>query len=156
MIEIERKFLVTSDAFKEASSKSIRIKQGYLSIDPLRTVRVRIKGDTGYLTIKGKSSTSGMSRVEVEEEISIEKANVLLSLCLPGSIDKTRYEVTIGAHLWEVDEFYDANEGLLLAEVELTSEDEQVTLPSWVGREVTGDMRYYNSQLLKKPFKDWT
>lgn len=154
-LEIERKFLVLSDTFKQEAQKSTRITQGYLSTDPERTVRVRVKGDQGFLTIKGKSNDSGTTRVEVEEEITLAKAQTLLSLCLAGSIDKTRYEILAGKHTWEVDEFYGENEGLTLAEIELNSENERFQKPTWLGAEVTGDKRYYNSQLSKKPFKDW-
>ncbi len=155
MLEIERKFLVTSAAFKEVAQKATRITQGYLSTDPERTVRVRIKGDKGFLTIKGKSNDSGTTRVEVEEEIAVDKAQTLLSLCLPGVIDKTRYEYTVGNHTWEIDEFYGENEGLTVAEIELNSEEEDFTKPDWIGNEVTGDNKYYNSQLSENPFKKW-
>lgn len=155
MQEIERKFLVTSTAFKQEASTATRIKQGYLSTDPERTVRVRIKGNTGFLTIKGKSNKSGTTRIEVEEEISLEKAEILLKLCLSGVIDKTRYEIPQGIHTWEVDEFYGENEALIVAELELTTEDESFSTPSWVGIEVTGDKKYYNSQLSKNPFTHW-
>lgn len=155
MYEIERKFLLLSDAFKQEASKSTRITQGYLSTDPLRTVRVRIKGDQGFLTIKGKSNDSGTTRIEVEEEIALKKAQTLLALSLPGVIDKTRFEITAGKHTWEIDAFYGDNEGLLLAEIELTSENEVFDKPIWLGKEVTGDKKYYNSQLSKHPFKDW-
>ena len=153
--EIERKFLLTSEAFKEEAHTQVRIKQGYLSTDPERTVRVRIKGDKGFLTIKGKSNDSGMTRIEVEEEIAFAKAETLLKLCLPGIIDKTRYEVNIGPHTWEIDEFYGDNAGLLLAEIELNSETESFLTPSWIGKEVTGDKKYYNSYISVHPYKDW-
>jgi adenylate cyclase len=155
MLEIERKFLVTSAAFKEVAQKATRITQGYLSTDPERTVRVRIKGEKGFLTIKGKSNDSGTTRVEVEEEIAVDKAQTLLSLCLPEVIDKTRYEYTVGNHTWEIDEFYGDNEGLTVAEIELNAEKEDFTTPEWIGQEVTGDNKYYNSQLSKNPFKNW-
>ena len=155
MLEIERKFLVTSAAFKEVAQKTTRITQGYLSTDPERTVRVRIKGEKGFLTIKGKSNDSGTTRVEVEEEIAVDKAHTLLSLCLPGVIDKTRYEYTVGNHTWEIDEFYGKNEGLTIAEIELNAEEEDFTTPEWIGSEVTGDNKYYNSQLSENPFKNW-
>ena len=155
MLEIERKFLVTSAAFKEVAQKATRITQGYLSTDPERTVRVRIKGEKGFLTIKGKSNDSGTTRVEVEEEIAVDKAQTLLSLCLPGVIDKTRYECTADNHTWEIDEFYGENEGLTIAEIELNAEEEDFTTPEWIGNEVTGDNKYYNSQLSKNPFKNW-
>jgi len=146
-LEIERKFLVISDVFKKKAHTKTRITQGYLSTDPERTVRIRIKGEKGYLTIKGKSNDSGTTRVEVEEEIAFAKAETLLKLCLPGIIDKTRYEVIIGNHTWEIDEFHRTNTGLLLAEIELSNEHELFTKPSWVGEEVTGDKKYYNSYI---------
>ena len=154
-LEIERKFLVLSDAYKHKAQQSTRITQGYLSTDPERTVRVRIKGEQAFLTIKGKSNTSGTTRVEIEEEISIDKAKTLLDLCLPGIIDKTRYEIALGNHTWEIDEFHGDNQGLIFAEIELTSELETFLKPDWIGQEVTGDKKYYNSQLSERPFKDW-
>ena len=153
-IEIERKYLVISDAFKNQSPKQYIIKQAYLNTDPERTVRVRIKGNKGYLTIKGKSNEAGTTRVEVEEEISLEKAESLLTLCLPVLIEKTRYEVEYKNHLWEVDVFEGAHEGLILAEIELTTESESFALPDWLGEEVTGNPKYYNSYLSEHPFKN--
>jgi len=155
MLEIERKFLVTSAAFKEVAQKATRITQGYLSTDPERTVRVRIKGEKGFLTIKGKSNDSGTTRIEVEEEITVDKAEILLKLCLSGVIDKTRYEYAVNEHIWEIDAFYGDNEGLIIAEIELTTEGESFEKPSWIGEEVTGDTKYYNSQLSNNPFKNW-
>jgi len=152
--EIERKFLVKGD-FKTEVESSQRITQGYLSSIPERTVRVRIKGDQGFITIKGIGSASGASRYEWENEIPVQEVNELLELCEPGVIDKTRYLVKSGAHTFEVDEFYGDNDGLTVAEVELSSEDEQFDRPGWLGEEVTGDARYYNSMLMKAPFKDW-
>lgn len=152
--EIERKFLVRSD-FKAEATKSIRIIQGYLSSVPERTIRVRIKGDKAYLTIKGQSSSDGLSRYEWEKEITPIEAKELLSLCEPGVIDKTRYIVPYEGHDFEVDEFYGDNEGLVLAELELTSKEENFSMPDWLGKEVTGDTRYYNSALNKKPYKLW-
>jgi len=154
-LEIERKFLVTSDAFKKEAYTQTRIKQGYLSTDPERTVRVRIKGEKGFLTIKGKSNKTGTTRIEVEEEIAFAKAETLLKLCLPGIIDKTRYEVSIDQHTWEIDEFYGDNAGLLLAEIELSNENESFIKPTWIGEEVTADKKYYNSYISMHPFKDW-
>jgi len=151
--EIERKFLVKSDAFTKKVSCHFRITQGYLTTDPERTVRVRIKGDKGYLTIKGISNTSGMSRIEVEEEISLQKAETLLQLCLPYTIDKTRYEIPLKGHVWEVDVFHGVHQGLVLAEIELTSENEAFDQPHWIGQEVTGDPKYYNSYLSQHPLK---
>lgn len=155
MIEIERKFLVKSDAFLNDYSCCNRIVQGYLSSSPERTVRVRIKGNKGYLTIKGKSSDSGLSRFEWEKEIVLEEAEQLLTLCERGVIDKTRYEVIVGTHLYEIDVFTSENDGLIIAELELTSEDEVFEKPEWLGNEVTNDNRYYNSYLSKHPFKTW-
>ena len=155
MIEIERKFLVSSDAFKNDALRKNHIAQGYLNSTPERTVRVRIKGDTGYLTIKGKSNETGLSRFEWEKEIPLEEAKALLLLCEKGIIEKNRYEVQVGKHLFEVDEFFGENEGLLLAEVELQSESEFFEKPHWLGDEVTQDQRYYNSYLSQHPFTSW-
>lgn len=155
MVEIERKFLVTSNAFIKESVKHNRIVQGYLSSVPERTVRVRIKGANGYVTIKGKSTSSGMTRMEWEKEISIEEAEQLLTLCEKGMIDKTRYEVIVGVHVFEVDVFSGENQGLVLAEIELLREDETFERPNWLGKEVTTDERYYNSYLSKNPFSSW-
>ena len=155
MIEIERKFLVNSDAFKNDALRKNHIAQGYLNSTPERTVRVRIKGDTGYLTIKGKSNETGLSRFEWEKEIPLADAKALLLLCEKGIIEKNRYEVPVGKHLFEVDEFFGENEGLLLAEVELQSESEFFEKPHWLGDEVTQDQRYYNSYLSKNSFTSW-
>ena len=152
--EIERKFLVTGE-YKSQAYAQTRIVQGYLSSARGRTVRVRIRDDKGYLTIKGASNASGTSRYEWEKEISLEEARELMQLCEPGIIDKTRYLVQSGIHTFEVDEFYGENEGLTVAEVELSSEDEPFVKPAFIGREVTGDVRYYNSQLMKHPFTTW-
>jgi len=155
MIEIERKFLVSSDAFKNDALRKNHIAQGYLNSAPERAVRVRIKGDTGYLTIKGKSNETGLSRFEWEKEIPLADAKALLLLCEKEIIEKNRYEVPVGKHLFEVDEFFGENEGLLLAEVELQSESEFFEKPHWLGNEVTQDQRYYNSYLSKNPFTSW-
>ncbi len=155
MIEIERKFLVTSEAFKKEAFTQNRIAQGYLNSVSGRTVRVRIKGDKGFLTIKGASNESGLSRFEWEKEIPVDEAKELLKLCEKGVIDKTRFEVKIGNHVFEVDEFYGENEGLIVAEIELKSETEPFESPKWLGKEVTNDNRYYNSCLSKNPFKNW-
>ncbi len=152
--EIERKFLVKGD-FKQDASKETRITQGYLSSVPERTVRVRIKGDKGFITIKGIGSASGASRFEWEKEIPVAEVESLLQLCEPGVIDKTRYLVKSGIHTFEVDEFYGDNKGLVVAEVELQSEDESFVKPAWLGEEVTGDARYYNSMLMKHPYTKW-
>ena len=154
--EIERKFLVTSDAYKEESVKRTRITQGYLSSVPERTVRVRIKGDKGYITIKGGGNESGTSRYEWEKEIPVAEAEELLQICEPGVIHKTRYEVNVGRFTFEVDEFYGENQGLVMAEVELLNENDLFDKPEWIGAEVTGDVRYYNSMLKKKPYTTWS
>ena len=155
MIEIERKFLVQSNAFKSEAFKQTRIVQGFLSTDKKRTVRVRLKGDIGFLTIKGESSKNGLSRFEWEKEIPINETESLLKLCKKGIIDKIRYEVKADKHTFEVDEFFGKNEGLIVAEVELNNETESFTKPQWLGEEVTGDAKYYNSQLSKNPFCKW-
>ena len=155
MIEIERKFLVVSDTYKKEAFSEKRIIQGYLSSNPERTVRVRIKENKAYLTIKGSSNASGMSRFEWEKEIAVAEAKNLLLLCEKGVIDKTRFEVKVGNHTYEVDEFYGENEGLEMAEIELQSETELFEKPEWLGEEVTNDKRYYNSYLSKNPFKNW-
>lgn len=152
--EIERKFLVGGD-FKSSAFKATRITQGYLSSVPERTVRVRVKGDKGYITIKGIGNSTGASRFEWEKEIPVEDVKALLEICEPGVIDKTRYLVKAGEHTYEVDEFYGDNEGLTVAEVELFDENEAFDKPSWLGEEVTGDPRYYNSMLMKNPYKNW-
>jgi len=155
MIEIERKFLVTSEAFKKEAFTQNRIAQGYLSSVPDRTVRVRLKGDKGFLTIKGVSNESGLSRFEWEKEIPVDEAKELLTLCEKGVIEKTRFEVKMGIHVFEIDEFYGENEGLIMAEIELESETEPFEKPNWLGEEVTKDNRYYNSYLSKNPFRYW-
>lgn len=155
MIEIERKFLVTSNIYKQQAKKSTRIVQGYLNSDPDRAVRVRIKGDIGFLTIKGKSNKTGTSRFEWEKEIAVAEAEQLLLLCEKGMIEKIRYEIPLGNHIYEVDEFSGNNEGLTIAEIELSNESETFIKPDWLGKEVTGDSKYYNSQLSKKPYKTW-
>ena len=147
--EIERKFLVAGE-FKRLATESTRIIQGYLSSVPERTVRVRIKGDQGFITIKGMGSDSGASRFEWEKEIPVAEVEELLKICEPGVIEKTRHLVPAGNHTFEVDEFYGNNEGLILAEVELASENETFEKPAFLGQEVTGDMNYYNSMLAKK------
>jgi adenylate cyclase len=152
--EIERKFLVNGE-FKTLASKQTRITQGYLSSVPERTVRVRIKGDKGFITIKGIGNASGASRYEWEKEIPVNEVEELLKICEPGVIDKTRYLVKNGDHVFEVDEFYGDNEGLIVAELELKSEDESFSKPDWLGEEVTGDARYFNSMLMKNPYKNW-
>jgi adenylate cyclase len=155
MVEIERKFLVNSNAFKTEAFTQNRISQGYLSSAPERTVRVRIKGNNGFLTIKGASNESGLSRFEWEKEIPIDEATALLKLCEEGVIDKTRFEVKMGKHIIEIDQFHGDNEGLIMAEIELKNETETFEKPNWLGIEVTNDARYYNSYLSKNPYKTW-
>lgn len=152
--EIERKFLVKGE-FKSEAFKATRIIQGYLSSVPERTVRVRVKGEKGYITIKGIGNKSGASRFEWEKEIPVEEVKELLELCEPGVIDKTRYLVKAGEYTFEVDEFYGENEGLTMAEIELPDENVAFERPAWLGEEVTGDSRYYNSMLMKNPYKNW-
>jgi adenylate cyclase len=156
MIEIERKFLVTSDAFKAVAFAKNEIAQGYLNSTPERTVRVRIKGDLGFITVKGKGNSSGMSRFEWEKEIALSEAKSLLELCESGVIRKTRYEIKVGNHVFEVDEFFGENAGLVVAEIELQTETDSFERPSWLGTEVTNDQRYYNAYLSKNPFKNWS
>ena len=154
-LEIERKFLVVGDDYKRLAFSSSRIQQGYICSGHGRTVRVRLRDDCGYLTIKGPSVDGGLSRYEFEKEITKEEAEQLMKLCEPGLIDKTRYLVKSGKHTFEVDEFYGENEGLVMAEVELGSADEPYEKPDFIGKEVTGDRRYYNSHLRKNPFSQW-
>ncbi len=155
MQEIERKFLVTSEAFKNEAFKRARIVQGFLNSNPLRIVRIRVQGEHGFITIKGKPNETGVSRFEWERQISLAEAEELMHLCEPGIIEKTRFEVQNGEHIYEVDEFMGDNEGLIIAEIELSSEDEVFSKPSWLGKEVTGEVKYYNSNLSKHPFKEW-
>ncbi len=154
-MEIERKFLVRGDDYKRCAHKSYRIRQGYISSGQGRTVRVRIRDNQGFLTIKGPSLDGGLSRYEFEKEITLDEAEHLMQLCEPGTIDKTRYLVKSGRHVFEVDEFYGDNEGLVMAEVELSSADEPFEKPDFIEKEVTGDHRYYNSHLRKNPYKLW-
>lgn len=154
-LEIERKFLVASEAYKQAATSQTRIAQGFLNTDPSRTVRVRIMGEKGFLTVKGASNDSGTTRFEWEIEISVNEATNLIDLCESGILEKTRYEVPSGKHIFEVDEFLGENKGLVVAEVELNHEDERFEKPDWLGEEVTGQKKYYNSQLSKNPFSSW-
>jgi len=154
-IEIEKKFLVKNDTFKSESEKEIRIIQRYLSSVPERSVRVRIQGDMGIITIKGLGVNSGMSRFEWEKEISVTDANDLFTLCEPGVVDKTRYIVKNGQHVFEIDEFCGENMGLIIAEIELSSEEELFIRPDWLGDEVTGEVKYFNSMLIKNPYSNW-
>lgn len=153
-LEIERKFLVCGD-YKHLATSSTRIRQGYLSSRSGCTVRVRLRADKGYLTIKGPSRDGGLSRYEFEKEITFDEALSLLRLCEPGVINKERWLVPVGNHTFEVDEFFDDNEGLIMAEVELSEENETFERPDFLGEEVTGDRRYYNSCLRQNPFKEW-
>jgi CYTH domain-containing protein len=155
MIEIERKFLVLNTDFIALATAKNRIVQGYLNSNPERTVRVRIKGNKGFLTIKGKGNESGTTRLEWETEIPLDEAEKLISLCEKGIIDKTRYEILSGKHTYEVDVFEGENAGLLMAEIELDSENEAFEKPNWLGQEVTGDNRYYNAYLSNTPFRSW-
>jgi len=155
MVEIERKFLVRSEGFKTQSSKKFKIIQGFLNTQPERTVRIRIRGDQAYLTIKGKSSKNGLTRFEWEKEIPVVEAEELMKLCEPGIIEKMRYLVEIEEHTFEIDEFFGENQGLIVAEIELHSENDTFEKPEWLGEEVTGEIRYYNSQLSKDPFINW-
>jgi len=155
MIEIERKFLVKSDAYKNEATSKKRILQGFLNTHPNRIVRVRMKGNDGFLTIKGISNESGTSRFEWEKEIEVLEAQSLLKLCEETIIDKTRFEIPIRDFIFEVDEFHGANEGLVIAEIELENEIDEFERPKWLGEEVTGQLKYYNSLLSKKPYKSW-
>ena len=155
-IETERKFLVKDEGFKAQAVENHRIRQGYIAHDGGRTVRVRMWDDKGVLTIKGPTmGDEGMSRYEWERELTREEAEDLFLLCKPGTVDKTRWIIPAGARKFEVDEFHGDNEGLVMAEIELASEDETFEKPSWLGMEVTGDRRYYNSYLARNPFKYW-
>lgn len=150
--EIERKFLVTSDSWRK-SARGTRFQQGYLSTDPQRSVRVRIAGEQAWLTIKGQ--TEGISRAEFEYPVPPGDATELMDLCLPAVISKTRYRVTVGQHVWEVDEFHGDNDGLVVAEIELGSVDESFERPDWLGEEVSHDPRYFNASLTSHPFCRW-
>ena len=153
--EIERKFLVKSE-YKNFAIKHEKITQGFLSTVPERTVRVRVKGKKGFLTIKGIGNKSGTTRYEFEKKISLNEASELLKICEKGIIEKTRYVIPTDKNLFfEVDEFYGDNEGLVLAEIELPTENTKFKKPDWLGKEVTGDKRYYNSVLKQNPYKNW-
>ena len=154
-VEIERKFLVADESYKSMAFNSDRIAQGYLCREGGNSARVRVRGDKGYITIKGPSPDGGLSRFEWEKEIPASEAWELIRLCHGGIIDKTRYLVKCGNHTFEVDEFYGDNEGLVVAEVELESTDEEFERPAFLGKEVTGDGRYYNSSLTRMPYKYW-
>ncbi|MDR1644424.1 MAG: CYTH domain-containing protein [Tannerellaceae bacterium] len=154
MIEIERKFTVVGD-FRAEAAYSRRIAQGYICADHERVVRVRIAGDEAFLTIKGPSDENHWSRYEFEQKIAPADAAELMKLCVAGIIDKTRHYIPGGKHLWEVDEFHGENEGLLIAEIELASENETFDRPSWLGEEVTSDPKYYNAMLSQQPYSRW-
>lgn len=153
--EIERKFLVTDDSYKAIAFHSDRIAQGYICREGGNSARVRVRGEKGYITIKGPSTDDGLSRYEWEKEIPASEAWELMKLCHGGIIDKTRYLVKSGRHTFEVDEFHGDNEGLVVAEVELKELDEKFECPQFIGKEVTGEKRYYNSHLTRMPYKLW-
>jgi CYTH domain-containing protein len=155
MEEIERKFLVKNTLFINNATKQYRIVQAYINSNPERTVRVRIKNDKAYLTIKGIGNLSGTTRLEWEKEILLSEAEVLLSICEEGIIDKIRYEIPFGNYTYEVDVFANKNQGLIVAEIELKTENDVFEKPSWLGKEVTGDNKYYNAYLSKNPFINW-
>ncbi len=152
--EIEKKFLVKGE-YKTHSFQKSYLKQGYLSSTPERTVRIRISNQKGFITIKGKRSESSIARYEWEKEISLDEAKELMMLCEPGIIEKTRYLIKNGSHIFEVDEFHGDNTGLVVAEIELTYEEEPFEKPDWLSKEVTGDKNYYNSMLSKHPYVQW-
>jgi|TARA_B110000967_G_scaffold27061_1_gene24787 CYTH domain-containing protein len=154
-LEIERKFLVKNEDFKNEFYKKTVIKQGYLNSDKSRTVRIRITDEAAFLTVKGKSNKTGTTRFEWEKEIDKAEGEQLLLLCENTIIDKTRFYVKNEHHIFEVDEFYGDNQGLIVAEIELISEHESFKKPTWLGEEVTGKEKYYNSRLNKNPFKNW-
>jgi adenylate cyclase len=153
--EIERKFLVVSNQYRAEAYTSTKMIQGYLSTVPERVVRIRVRGNQGFITIKGTADESGVSRFEWEKEIPETDAHDLLEICEPGVIEKTRYKIKSGIHTFEVDEFHGENQGLIIAEVELSAENEAFGKPEWLGEEVTGNPKYYNSVLSKNSFKNW-
>ena len=155
MQEIERKFLVHSLDFIAEAKQAQKIAQGYLNSDPERTVRIRIKDNKGFITIKGIGDETGTTRFEWEKEIDLHEAEALLNLCETGVIDKTRYLIKKGKHTFEVDIFDGENKGLIVAEIELSDANETFEKPIWLGKEVTGEERYYNAYLSKKPFTSW-
>lgn len=152
--EIERKFLVKGD-YKSQSFKSLPIKQGYLALAGTHVVRIRVKGEKAFLTVKSSMEGGSFARREWEYEVPKADAEEMLQMCDEGIVEKTRHLVNVGSHLFEVDEFFGENEGLLIAEVELRSEDEPFEKPDWLGEEVTGNVRYYNSFLSMHPYKEW-
>ncbi len=155
MIEIERKYLVNSRDYRSLAFSKSHIVQGFLSTHPDRIVRIRIMNDNAFLTVKGRSNTAGTTRFEWEKKIPVHEAKLLLELCEKEILEKTRFYIKMGGHIIEVDEFLGSNKGLVIAEIEIESEDENIEVPSWVGLEITGDIKYYNSQLSKCPFKEW-
>jgi len=154
-LEIEHKFLVKNNTFKKEAFKKINIKQGFLNSYKKRVVRVRITNKKGFLTIKGKSNKAGTVRFEWEKEIPLQDAENLLLLCEKGVIKKTRYYVKYSGFTFEIDEFFEKNSGLIIAEIELEHEHQSFSKPSWLGKEVTGKKKYYNACLSKKPFSKW-
>lgn len=154
-MEIERKFLVRDLSFMDMAYQQRRIVQGYICSEAERSVRIRIREEEAFLTIKSASNERGWSRYEFETPVPLQEAEELIKLCLPGLIDKERYYVKSGEHTWEVDVFHGENEGLIVAEIELSSEEESFDLPSWIDREVSGDVRYYNAMLSKHPYSQW-
>jgi len=154
-LEIERKFLVKNDSFKLNAFKKKYIKQGFLNSNKDRTVRIRIMEDEAFLTVKGKSNNAGTVRFEWEKEISVEDAQKLMFLTEEIAIEKHRYFIKEGNHVFEVDEFLGENAGLIIAEIEFTEENERFSKPNWLGKEVTGEIKYYNSSLSKSPFCTW-
>lgn len=155
LVEIERKFLVVGE-FKDKAYACSHIEQGYISSGNGRTVRVRIRDDKGFLTIKGPSDEAGLARFEWEKEIPVDEARQLMNICMPGRIIKDRYLVHNGKHTIEVDEFFGENQGLVMAEIELEGEDEEYLRPDFLGKEVTGDRKYYNSHLMRAPYTLWS
>lgn len=155
MIEIERKYLVNSSDYRSLAYSKVHIVQGFLNSHPDRVVRIRITDDKAFLTVKGRSNLSGTTRFEWEKKIPVAEAKLLLELCEKDILEKIRYCVIIGTLIIEVDEFLGSNQGLVVAEIEIENEDDKIEVPSWVGLEVTGDIKYYNSQLSKNPFNEW-
>lgn len=153
--EIERKFRVKNTTFLQDIKSKSKIVQGYLSSNPDRTVRIRVKNNKGFITIKGRSSDSGTTRLEWEKEIDFQEAHQLMNLCEDFIIEKTRYEVIFQNQLFEIDIFEGKNEGLIIAEIELESENQNLIFPDWLGQEVTGDIRFYNAYLSRKPYANW-
>lgn len=152
--EIERKFLVKRESWTPPAEGGVNYRQGYLSVEPARTVRVRIAGDNAFITVKG--ITSGIERMEFEYPIPVRDAGTMLDvLCVRPLVEKVRYRVPFAERVWEVDDFLGDNEGLLLAEVELPDRGAAVTLPAWIGKEVSGDPRYFNSNLAANPYSRW-